>query len=73
MIFKRSLIRLCFIIALAIHVSETTKTLLDEYEGFQLQLRGEIPIKGKGTLTTYWLLDEVEPEIQSETDNESEA
>ena len=54
-----------WVAALAIHVSESTKDLLDDYEGFQLQLRGEIPIKGKGTLTTYWLLDKVPNEVQS--------
>uniref|UniRef100_H2Y843 Guanylate cyclase domain-containing protein n=1 Tax=Ciona savignyi TaxID=51511 RepID=H2Y843_CIOSA len=41
--------------ALAIHVSEPTKILLERFQCFKLQLRGEVPLKGKGTVTTYWL------------------
>ncbi len=59
-----------FFVALSIHVSESTKELLDDYENFQLQLRGEIPIKGKGTLTTYWLLDEIRNDVESIEENE---
>lgn len=53
--------------ALAIHVSESTKQLLDRFQSFKLQLRGEVPMKGKGTLVTYWLTEEVvyeEPSIE---------
>ena len=40
----------CFFIctALRIHVSESTKKLLDNTNEFELSLRGEIDVKGKG-------------------------
>lgn len=42
--------------ALRIHVSDTTKTFLDKTSDFELSLRGEIEVKGKGKMTTYWLI-----------------
>lgn len=45
-----------FCIALRIHVSDTTKTFLDKTSDFELSLRGEIDVKGKGKMTTYWLV-----------------
>ncbi|CAG9793364.1 unnamed protein product [Diatraea saccharalis] len=44
--------------ALKIHVSPDTKALLDSFETFHLECRGEVPMKGKGILVTYWLLGE---------------
>ncbi|XP_041649499.1 atrial natriuretic peptide receptor 1-like [Cheilinus undulatus] len=44
--------------ALKIHVSAATRVVLLEFNCFQLELRGEIDIKGKGKMTTYWLLGE---------------
>ncbi|XP_053709944.1 atrial natriuretic peptide receptor 2 isoform X3 [Synchiropus splendidus] len=44
--------------ALKIHVSSATKEVLDEFGYFDLQLRGDIEMKGKGKMTTYWLLGE---------------
>ncbi|XP_041823045.1 atrial natriuretic peptide receptor 1 [Melanotaenia boesemani] len=44
--------------ALKIHVSEATRQVLQEFTCFQLQLRGEIEVKGKGSMRTYWLLGE---------------
>lgn len=44
--------------ALKIHVSEVTHQVLQEFSCFQLQLRGEIEMKGKGRMRTYWLLGE---------------
>nr|XP_032809470.1 atrial natriuretic peptide receptor 1-like [Petromyzon marinus] len=41
-----------------IHLSSTTKAILDEYGGFVVQLHGDVDIKGKGTMRTYWLLGE---------------
>uniref|UniRef100_A0A2M4B9V1 Guanylate cyclase n=2 Tax=Anopheles marajoara TaxID=58244 RepID=A0A2M4B9V1_9DIPT len=41
--------------ALKIHVSQTTKTLLDCFGTFDLTERGLVPMKGKGEMLTYWL------------------
>ncbi|XP_022243607.1 atrial natriuretic peptide receptor 2-like, partial [Limulus polyphemus] len=43
---------------LKIHVSSTTKEVLDNYGTFQLELRGEVEMKGKGKMTTHWLIKE---------------
>lgn len=43
---------------LLVHVSQSTKSLLDKFKSFHLELRGEIELKGKGKTTTYWLLGE---------------
>nr|XP_039269427.1 atrial natriuretic peptide receptor 1-like isoform X1 [Styela clava] len=59
---------------LLIHVSQSTKNLLDRFGSFHLELRGEIELKGKGKTTTYWLLGEnplVIEEISAE-ENESQ-
>ncbi|XP_034234224.1 LOW QUALITY PROTEIN: atrial natriuretic peptide receptor 1 [Thrips palmi] len=44
--------------ALRIHVSAATKALLDTFETFELECRGEVEMKGKGRMTTYWLQGE---------------
>ncbi|MBN3299922.1 ANPRA protein, partial [Amia calva] len=44
--------------ALKIHVSAATHVVLQELSGFELELRGEVEMKGKGKMTTYWLLGE---------------
>uniref|UniRef100_W5MWT5 Guanylate cyclase n=1 Tax=Lepisosteus oculatus TaxID=7918 RepID=W5MWT5_LEPOC len=44
--------------ALKIHVSSATKEVLDEFGYFDLQLRGDVEMKGKGKMRTYWLLGE---------------
>ncbi|KAL5019976.1 hypothetical protein ScPMuIL_002868 [Solemya velum] len=41
--------------AMKIHISSTTKEVLETFKGFQLVSRGEMEIKGKGIMTTYWL------------------
>lgn len=41
--------------AMKIHVSQTTRDLLSE--NYKLAERGEIEVKGKGTMKTYWLED----------------
>ncbi|KAF0772896.1 receptor-type guanylate cyclase gcy-20-like [Aphis craccivora] len=51
---------MCFL-ALKIHVSPQTKEVLDTFGTFDLELRGEIEMKGKGKVTTYWLLGEKTP------------
>ncbi|ESN97917.1 hypothetical protein HELRODRAFT_114062 [Helobdella robusta] len=43
---------------LKIHVSPDTKKLLDTFGTFQLKLRGSVTMKGKGDITTWWLLGE---------------
>ncbi|XP_060604135.1 atrial natriuretic peptide receptor 1-like [Ruditapes philippinarum] len=40
---------------LKIHISPSTKEALDEFPEFLVEERGEIPIKGKGLMRTYWL------------------
>ncbi|XKL59222.1 hypothetical protein PGB90_000238 [Kerria lacca] len=47
--------------ALRIHVSPQTKEVLDTFSTFELKLRGEVEMKGKGKITTYWLLGEKPP------------
>ncbi|KAL1122567.1 hypothetical protein AAG570_002897 [Ranatra chinensis] len=47
--------------ALKIHVSPYTKEVLDTFGTFELELRGEVEMKGKGKMTTYWLLGEKKP------------
>ncbi|KAL5020199.1 hypothetical protein ScPMuIL_003091 [Solemya velum] len=44
--------------ALKIHASYSTKVLLDEFGTFEIETRGGTHIKGKGTMTTYWILGE---------------
>uniref|UniRef100_A0A8C2DLA3 Guanylate cyclase n=1 Tax=Cyprinus carpio TaxID=7962 RepID=A0A8C2DLA3_CYPCA len=44
--------------ALRIHLSSATKEVLDEFGYFDLQLRGDVEMKGKGKMRTYWLLGE---------------
>ncbi|PNF41806.1 hypothetical protein B7P43_G02602 [Cryptotermes secundus] len=43
---------------LKIHVSPKTKAVLDTFGSFELELRGEVEMKGKGKVTTYWLIGE---------------
>ncbi|KAI1290380.1 Guanylate cyclase 32E [Halotydeus destructor] len=43
---------------LQIHLSPTTKEVLDTFATFQTELRGDVEMKGKGIVTTYWLLGE---------------
>ncbi|XP_023220693.1 atrial natriuretic peptide receptor 1-like isoform X1 [Centruroides sculpturatus] len=47
---------------LKIHISSSTKHLLDRFGSFIVVPRGEIDVKGKGKMETYWLLREGEPE-----------
>ncbi|XP_017847573.1 atrial natriuretic peptide receptor 1 isoform X2 [Drosophila busckii] len=45
--------------ALKIHISETTKLALDEFDTFVTTRRGLVPMKGKGEMLTYWLEGEI--------------
>ncbi|XP_059472836.1 atrial natriuretic peptide receptor 1 isoform X3 [Neocloeon triangulifer] len=51
-------------LALRIHVSDATKQILSRFGTFQLELRGEVELKGKGRVTTYWLLGCTEPDLR---------
>ncbi|CAF1167297.1 unnamed protein product [Didymodactylos carnosus] len=44
--------------ALRIHLSPTTKALLDTFQTFIVKLRGSVTLKGKGNMSTWWLLGE---------------
>ncbi|TFJ97774.1 cyclin-dependent kinase 16 [Platysternon megacephalum] len=44
--------------ALKIHLSLATKSILEEVGCFELELRGDVEMKGKGKMRTYWLLGE---------------
>ena len=43
---------------LKIHCSENTHTALDQWGTFVMHLRGEVDMKGKGKMKTYWLESE---------------
>ncbi|CAB0033005.1 unnamed protein product, partial [Trichogramma brassicae] len=52
--------------ALKIHVSPKTKEILDTFGTFDLICRGEVALKGKGKMITYWLNGEkVAPEMDN--------
>ena len=38
-----------------IHISGATYNALQEFDVYETTSRGVIPIKGKGTMETYWL------------------
>ncbi|KAL0269375.1 UNVERIFIED_CONTAM: hypothetical protein PYX00_007130 [Menopon gallinae] len=48
--------------AMKIHVSSQTKEVLDTFKTFELRCRGQVEMKGKGIMTTYWLLGEKAPD-----------
>ncbi|EDQ86612.1 uncharacterized protein MONBRDRAFT_27986 [Monosiga brevicollis MX1] len=41
--------------ALRVHLSDTTAQLLKELGGYDLELRGQREVKGRGQMCTYWL------------------
>lgn len=45
---------------LKIHVSPQFKDILEQFPAFDLECRGPVEMKGKGKITTYWLLGERE-------------
>lgn len=59
-------------VALKIHISPETKSILDTFQSFQLELRGEVEMKGKGKLTTYWLLGEAKTQEDVEATDEED-
>lgn len=42
---------------LKIHISEATKNILESLGGFIIEARGEVFLKGKGNVRTFWLVD----------------
>lgn len=40
---------------LKIHISSATEKMLREFDLFDIKERGELQVKGKGTMTTFWL------------------
>ena len=51
-----------------IHMSSSTAKLLQTFLTFLIEERGELEIKGKGKMVTYWLLGEKEKEITNPDD-----
>jgi len=59
---------------LRIHVSGETQAILARDPDFWLELRGEVEMKGKGMLTTYWLKgykDQIIPDFGAEYSSSS--
>ncbi|XP_031788540.1 atrial natriuretic peptide receptor 2-like [Nasonia vitripennis] len=52
---------------LKIHVSRATKDFLDKYGTFDLELRGDVELKGKGKVTIFWLTGCSEPDPRALT------
>lgn len=53
--------------ALKIHVSDAAKQILDKFGTFRLELRGEVELKGKGAVTSFWLIGCTEPDLRPST------
>lgn len=54
---------------LKIHISQSTKTILDKFKTFDISERGLVEMKGKGKLVTYWLHGEQHSELYTSTLN----
>lgn len=59
--------------ALKIHTSPSTKQHLDKSGNYILESRGQIGIKGKGNLETFWLLGHRDKTTQNRHDPNSKA
>ncbi|XP_022242971.1 atrial natriuretic peptide receptor 1-like [Limulus polyphemus] len=51
-----------------IHVSPTSKTILDTFQTFIISVRGEVELKGKGKVVTYWLEGEAVDALMTNAD-----
>ncbi|XP_055329526.1 atrial natriuretic peptide receptor 1-like [Paramacrobiotus metropolitanus] len=47
-----------------IQTTQATKDILGKFPGFTLETRGEVNVKGKGLMTTYWLLSRKDPPVE---------
>lgn len=54
---------------LKIHISQSTKTILDKFQTFDVSERGLVEMKGKGKMQTYWLHGEQHSEMYTSTLN----
>ncbi|CAH0381340.1 unnamed protein product [Bemisia tabaci] len=52
---------------LRIHVSSATREILETFKTFHLELRGEVELKGKGNMVTYWLVSCAEADLRPPT------
>lgn len=50
--------------ALKIHMSGSTAALLETFQTFHIQERGELEVKGKGKMRTYWLQGETQEKLE---------
>lgn len=50
-----------------IHLSQATKNILDTFGTFQVLPRGNVELKGKGIVPTYWLTGCTEPDPRPPT------
>ena len=48
-------------------MSNDAKRILEKFGTFQLELRGDVELKGKGRVTTHWLLECNEPDPRPPT------
>lgn len=53
--------------ALMIHLSDATKQILNKFGTFKMELRGEVELKGKGRMMTYWLIGCSDPDPRPPT------
>lgn len=53
--------------ALKIHLSSATQEILNRFGTFKMELRGDVELRGKGILTTYWLTGSSEPDMRPPT------
>lgn len=48
-----------------IQISKVTHDILEKFEGFEMELRGAVELRGRGTMVTYWLNEYVQPRPSS--------
>ncbi|BFZ15498.1 hypothetical protein BsWGS_18537 [Bradybaena similaris] len=57
--------------AMMIHMSSSVKEILDQFATFQITSRGQILIKGKGLMNTYWLMREITTDKAADINNKN--